>query len=227
MANNLRHCRYWDVPINPDEYSYVNSALRQGYSILTYDRLGTGNSSKPDAYDVVQSGVEIEIVRALTELARAGELLSSSSEASGASNTTLFRGYKPSKVVHVGHSYGSFMTGGLLSRYGHLSDGAILTGLLINPHLLAGVASVASFGLEFAPESDPARFSDRSSGYIVMKTLSDIQQVFLKKGSFEPELLSYAELVKQPNTVAEFLSGAQAFGQPAVDYKGPVQVSKC
>lgn len=63
--------RYWDVEINPEEYSYVDSALRHGYSILTYDRLGTGNSTKADAYDVLQAAVQIEVLRGLTELSQA------------------------------------------------------------------------------------------------------------------------------------------------------------
>ena len=49
--------RYWDIEIDPEDYSYVGSALRHGYSILTYDRLGTGNSTKADAYEVLQAGV--------------------------------------------------------------------------------------------------------------------------------------------------------------------------
>lgn len=181
---------------------------------------------------MLQTGVEIEVVRGLTELARAGELLSasrvtgstSSSSSSSPNATRDAAAYTPRKVVHVGHSYGSFMTSGLLARHGGLSDGAILTGLLSNEHLLKEV-SQAAFGLEFAAESDPVRFGDRPSGYIVQRTLSNVQQIFLKKGTFEPELLSYAELVKQPAAVGEFVSAAQAFGQPALDFTGPVQVS--
>ncbi|KAF3767924.1 hypothetical protein M406DRAFT_40675 [Cryphonectria parasitica EP155] len=216
--------RYWDVQMNPEEYSYVNSALSYGYSILTYDRLGTGKSSKPDAYDVLQAGVEIEIVRGLTELVRAGKLISSSKIVNTTGNgTTALDDYTPSKVVHVGHSYGSFMTSGLLSNYGNLSDGAILTGFLISPHLLKEVTP-ATFGFEFAPESDPARFADFLSGYVVQKTESNIQQIFLKKGSFEPEMLSYAEEIKQPAVVAELVSGAQVLAQPAVNFSGPLQI---
>lgn len=120
--------RYWDVEIKPDEYSYVKAAVDRGYSILTYDRLGTGNSTKADAYTMVQAGVEIEIVRILTELARAGKLISCAKVVgSDANGTDAMDTYVPDKVVHVGHSYGSFMTSGLLARYGNMSDGAILS----------------------------------------------------------------------------------------------------
>lgn len=219
--------RYWDVEIRPEDYSYVDSALRHGYSILTYDCLGTGNSTKADAYEVLQAGVEIEVLRGLTELSRAGNLVQSS-EVAGAScdDISWFESYTPRKVAHVGHSYGSFMTSGLLSRYGNLSDGAILTGFLINEHLLNEVGTEA-FGYEFAAESDPGRFADGASGYIVAATESNVQQIFLKKGTFEPELLHYAELVKQPNAVAELISGSQAFGRPATDFNGPLQVGEC
>lgn len=218
--------RYWDVEINPDEYSYVDSALRHGYSILTYDRLGTGNSTKADAYEVLQASVEIEVLRGLTELSRTGDLVQSS-KVVGAScdDTSTLENYTPSKIAHIGHSYGSFMTSGLLSRYGNLSDGAILTGFLINEHLLNEVGPEA-FGFEFAAQSDPIRFADRPSGYIVAATESNIQQIFLKKGTFEPELLRYAELIKQPNAVGELVSGNQAFGRPATDFNGPLQVSE-
>lgn len=127
VLTDLRH-RYWDVEIKPEEYSYVNAALEHGYSILTYDRLGTGNSTKADAYDIVQAGAEIEIVRGLTELARAGNLMPSAKVVGPFHNdTNILQGYTPSKVVHVGHSYGSFMTSGLLARYGNMSDGAVLS----------------------------------------------------------------------------------------------------
>lgn len=121
--------RYWDVEIKPEEYSYVKAAVDRGYSILTYDRLGTGNSTKADAYTMVQAGVEIEIVRTLTELARAGKLMSCAKVigSRATNNTSAMNDYVPDKVVHVGHSYGSFMTSGLLARYGNMSDGAILS----------------------------------------------------------------------------------------------------
>lgn len=139
--------------------------------------------------------------------------------------TDAIHGYAPNKIVHIGHSYGSFMTSGLLSRYGNLSNGAVLTGFLINPHLVKEVTP-AAFGYEFAPHSDPDRFADLPSGYLVQKTLSSIQQIFLKKGTFNPELLSYAERIKQPNAVGELVSGSQAFGKPATEFTGPIQVSR-
>jgi len=66
--------KYWDSDYEPENYSYVRAAVAAGYSILTYDRLGTGQSDKPDAYDVVQAPLEVEILREITLLSRAGQL---------------------------------------------------------------------------------------------------------------------------------------------------------
>lgn len=211
--------RYWDVEIDPDQYSWVDYSLAQGYSVFTYDRLGTGSSDKPDAYDVVQTDVQVEILRQLTLLLRSGKLISSSKKLGGVS--TLDR-YKPNKIIHVGHSFGTICTIGLLQVNGSISDGAILTGFLPNDQL--GGISVGTWGFEFARESDPKRFSDRGSGYIVQKTKYNVLLSFLKKGSFEPALLDYAEQIKQPNSLSEFVSIGAIFGTPAKDYKGPVQV---
>ncbi|KAF2193448.1 hypothetical protein K469DRAFT_712204 [Zopfia rhizophila CBS 207.26] len=59
--------------------------------------------------------------------------------------------------------------------------------------------------------------------YLVQATESNVQQIFLKKGSFEPELLGYAERIKQTTTVGEQLSGGVALARPATAFTGPVQ----
>lgn len=66
--------RYWDSEYEPENYSYVRAAVGAGYSVLTWDRLGTGQSDKPDAYDVVQAPLELEILREITILARSRQL---------------------------------------------------------------------------------------------------------------------------------------------------------
>ncbi|KAF5534097.1 alpha beta-hydrolase [Fusarium phyllophilum] len=169
--------RYWKPELKPEEYSYVDVALAKGYSILTYDRLGTGKSTKADGYNEVQLGLQVAILKELTVLARDGKLLKSSK---------------------VGHSFGSAATSGLLSLHGNLSDGAILTGFL--PNNQSGKVGANAFGFEFARQHDPKRFGDRPAGYAVQASLSSIQQIFLKKGSFEVEALEYAEKIKQTGT---------------------------
>jgi hypothetical protein len=38
--------RYWDSAYKPEEYSFVQAMVKEGYSVFSYDRLGTGKSEK-------------------------------------------------------------------------------------------------------------------------------------------------------------------------------------
>lgn len=169
--------RYWDVNIDPSEYSFIDAALAAGYSILTYDRLGNGQSDKPDAYSVVQAPIQLEILRGITTMARSGELLKHSKDLTGISNSTV-NGSDTSfkKIIHIGHSFGSGLTAAFLARYGNLSDAAVLTGYIPNAHMAE--VRRTSFGLEYAPQNDPTLFGDRSPGYLVPGTPSSFQTVF-------------------------------------------------
>ncbi|KAG6364144.1 hypothetical protein INS49_005742 [Diaporthe citri] len=218
--------RYWDVDVNPRENSYLDAAITQGYSLLTYDRLGAGQSDVPDdAYDVVQIPTEVEILTVLTQLARSGQLLSSSTivATNAATNTTadsFTAANPPSKIIHIGHSLGSSITSGLLARHGDLSDGSVLTGYYLNSHL--GLVNVSFFDHGFAAESAPARFSHYPSGYLLSTGPENMQKLFLRAGAFAPEMLDYVDEVKQPEAVGTYASESVVFG-PAMDFKGPLQ----
>ena len=43
-SERLISCSYWTSTYKPDEYNFVQYALDAGYSVLYYDRLGTGKS---------------------------------------------------------------------------------------------------------------------------------------------------------------------------------------
>ncbi|KAK9326637.1 hypothetical protein V1520DRAFT_358791 [Lipomyces starkeyi] len=216
--------RYWDAqpPNAVEDYSYVNAALQAGYSILTYDRLGTGKSNKPDAYKVVQAPFEVEILRGLTELARNGSLYD---YAKICGPHATFQ-----KVVHVGHSYGSFVTLGLITAHANLSDGAVATGLLPVP----GVHSPgqAWSGAEYAPQNSQRLFGDTSSGYIVIGNPSAMQTGFLSTlrdnaasiGGFEPHVLDYTFSIRATSSVGQITSSQNSsIIGPALDFTGPLQ----
>ncbi|KAM7183617.1 hypothetical protein V8F20_012556 [Naviculisporaceae sp. PSN 640] len=231
--------RYWDVEINPKEYSYVESVLSAGYSIFTYDRLGTGLSDKPDAYDIVQTSVQIEILKQLTILARSGKLVSSSKRIT--KSTPALDKFLPEKIIQVGHSFGSITVAGLISQEGQtsetttpaLADGAILTGFLISDPIKAAQIGmgpgVAGWGFEHARSFDPVAFADRRSGYLVQATKSSVHVNFFKqskgKGGFEPRLLDYSYKTRQPNTVGEFVSFPSIVAglQANRKFTGPIQ----
>jgi hypothetical protein len=65
-----------------------------------YDRLGVGQSSKPDALSVVQAPLEVEILQSLVTMVKSGYF----------SNSTF------STVIGTGHSFGSVLTQAVTSK---------------------------------------------------------------------------------------------------------------
>lgn len=203
------------------EHSYVDAAISKGYSILTFDRIGTGESEIPDAYDVVQAATEIEILAQLTAMARRGTLLSSARVVPTTDDVTVLEP-NPARIIHVGHSFGSLLILGLLNQHGDMSDGALLTGFLPGTHLAD--VKVATFEHDFAPVHDPIRFGHFPSGYIVLTSENTLQKLYFTRETLEPELLTYTEKLKQPEAVALYASNEQAFAQSGPLFKGPIQV---
>ena len=219
--------RYWDSAVEPEKYSYVNAVLNAGYSILTYDRLGTGQSSKPDGYTDVQAPAELEILRVITEMARSGKMSSYASKSTSSfdANVTF------EKIIHVGHSFGSAITYAMTAIYPNISDATVLTGFLINKEILQ--QRNTAFGAEYARENDPKLFADFGSGYVVPATPSAIQTSFFSSrvnkttgiGGFDPKLLEYAFSLRQPTPGPE-VGSANVLVLPlpgAPKYTGPVQ----
>ncbi|EEP75863.1 predicted protein [Uncinocarpus reesii 1704] len=206
--------RYWDPKLDPEKQSYVEAALREGYSILTYDRLGVGQSDHPDAYNVVQGPLEVEILRQLTLMARNGTLYDFAAKARPL-HPAFKKLAKPSKVVHVGHSFGSVLTSAFIATYGLLTDGAIITGFVPNKYLAKG--GYASF--------NAVKARDRPSGYIVCQK-SGIQTIFFAgdlKTAFTKEMLDYGDAIKQPVPIGEFASAYHILGRKGPSFKAPIQ----
>jgi pimeloyl-ACP methyl ester carboxylesterase len=210
--------RYWDPELDREKQSYVEAALKAGYSILTYDRLGVGQSDKPDAYDVVQAPLELEILRQLTLMARNGTLYTFAGKAKPA-DAAFDRLTKPSKVVHIGHSFGSVLTSAFIAKYGNLTDGAIITGFVLNKYL--GKCGMAAFAVNYAG-SPPF---NRPSGYVVCQK-SGIQNIYFAGDpdtAFTKEMLDYGDAIKQPVPIGEFASAYHIIGLEGPSLKAPVQ----
>lgn len=196
--------RYWDAELEPEKHSWVNAALRAGYPILTYDRLGAGKSDHPDAYEVVQAGLELEILRRLTEMTRKGRFHRAMGREPGG----------PLQVIHVGHSFGSFLTSAFIATYPDLSDAAVITGYVATE--LLGSVGYSPWSVKYA--------TDRSPGYVLAQK-SGIQNVFFAgdpSTAFTPKLLDYGNRIKQPVPVGELASGYKLVGLPAFNYTGPI-----
>jgi pimeloyl-ACP methyl ester carboxylesterase len=148
-------CRYWDLPYNNYNYSYVETGVRNGYATLAIDRLGIGNSSHGDPFNTIQAQAEVEALHEITQKLRRGAIQGIS--------------HRFSKIVHVGHSFGSIQSFWLSSLYPNSTDGLVLTGWSGNASFLG--ASFAAFGLHSARLNQPLRFGN-SSNEKIRKTLA-------------------------------------------------------
>jgi pimeloyl-ACP methyl ester carboxylesterase len=191
---------YWN---NAPGYSYVDYAAEQGYTTFLYDRLGTGLSDHPDATEIVQLPLQVEIAHELVQLLRAASIANHTFE----------------KVVGVGHSFGSFQTNLLTASYPKDLDAAVLTGFSNdNSGIQVGFAG---FDLTIASQALPLRFGGLSNGYLTSTSVEGTQFFYFRWPGFDPALLEIAEATKATISWGEFFVNGQ---QVAKDFTGPMTV---
>ncbi|KAF7189292.1 hypothetical protein HII31_09445 [Pseudocercospora fuligena] len=192
---------YWDFAPG---YSWVDIAAQHGFATFYYDRLGIGKSDTPDALNVVQAPLQVEIAHQLIEMLRSGHF-----------------GIDFPKVVGVGHSFGSGITQGVTTQYPQDLNATILTGFSLNT---TGQNSfLASLNLEIASVNAPYRFASASPGYLVSSTAVSQQIAFFKAPGFDPEILNLVEATKATGTIGEFFS-LGGIVAPATEYERPIAV---
>ena len=114
------------------------------YSSLSFDRLGIGNSSHGEPLNEIQIFLEIAATAQLTQMLRNGTF-------PGVNHTF-------SKVVHVGHSFGSAQTYALASMYPNITDGIVLTGFSMNESFVNPFIAGGNF--QQANRNQPLRFGN-------------------------------------------------------------------
>ena len=128
----LTSLRYWDLSFNNYNYSYVNYATDHfGYCTLAFDRLSIGNSSHGEPLNEIQSFLEVAATVQLTQMLRNGTFPNV--------NHTF------TKVVHVGHSFGSAQTYSLANMYPNITDAIVLTGFSMNSSFVPFFAAGGNF----------------------------------------------------------------------------------
>lgn len=199
---------YWDLPYNSFNYSYIDVAVDQyGFSTLSIDRLGIGNSSIADPLSIIQLPAELSAIYELTLMLRSGSL------------PNVDRAF--SKIVHVGHSLGSILSYNLAAMDPTASDGLILTGFSQDDAYIDATFDI--WAPELARNNQPKRFGDLPTGYLTWANASSNERTFLYPGFFDPGILQFSESTKEPFTTGEALTLG---GSPstAPDFTGPVQV---
>ncbi|KAF2757450.1 alpha/beta-hydrolase [Pseudovirgaria hyperparasitica] len=194
---------YWDYAPG---YSYVDAAIDKGFATFNYDRLGTGLSTHPDAIQTTQAPLELAIAAQLVQKLRAGAI-----------GTTQF-----SKVVAVGHSFGSIISQALSATAPHLLDAVVLTGFSTNTSGLA--AFTLGLDLSIASGVAPYRFAQLSNGYIAAGTPAAFQTGFFTAPGFDARIVqeSYST-AGDASAIGELFTQA-AISKPAANFTGPVAI---
>jgi len=193
---------YWDWAPG---YSYVDAAVQNGYGAFFYDRLGVGKSNKSDGLNVVQTPLEVEIAHNLASMLREG----------------MFAQTNFSKVVGVGHSFGSIISQAVTAMYPNALDAAVLTGFSGNSTAVPTFISAGN--LQIASQNQPYRFSGFNNSYMVTESVIGNQIQFFRAPNFDPLVLVEANANKGTVTIGEFFS-LMASTMPAKNYTNPVAV---
>jgi pimeloyl-ACP methyl ester carboxylesterase len=172
---------YWDFPVQPQKYSYLERASNAGYAVFAIDRIGVGNSDRPaDANAVtVQSGAYI-----LHQLAQ------------GLRNGTIGGTAFP-KVMLTAHSLGAAMSIYEAATYADV-DGLIISGQLhqTNPliYTLLGNFYPAQLDPKFASAGLPA-------GYFT--TVPNTRAAMFYSTHAADDVIAQDEALKQTVTLGE------------------------
>jgi pimeloyl-ACP methyl ester carboxylesterase len=209
--------RYWDWPIDPSNYSYVDVATDTfGYTTFSIDRLCAGNSTLADPYAICQAQAETAIIDALTTLIRRGTL----------------PGLGSRPIVHVGHSFGSVLTYLLASQFPNNTDGIVLTGYSSDLAAFSG-ATLGGFGLRTAASNLPSEFGSLDPGYLINNDIFNVRYLFLYPLFVTQENVEAVEQFKQPfalgelSTVASTVELADRFTGPALVLTGREDIIFC
>ena len=163
---------YWDWPIDPALYAYVDKTLQAGRATFDYDRLGTGASSHPPSTSLTISS-EAYVLHQIVGWLRAS------------------LGFD--QVNLIGHSLGSVISIQEAGTY-HDVTRVVVTGLLHVPGVGAGFASTLA-SLLYPAALDPQFVLDGlDPGYLT--TLPGDRASDFYAPSADPAVVSYDEAHK-------------------------------
>jgi pimeloyl-ACP methyl ester carboxylesterase len=187
LSGNTYGSVYWDFPYRPEQYSYVHWMTDAGYVTLSVDRIGIGQSSRPLSTFVNMDSNAWVIEQVAAKLA----------------NGTL-AGVPFSKVVLVGHSYGSAV-GMLAATRSAAVDGLIVSGMLHG----AGYGLLMN-ALAMYPAQLDSRFSGQSLPLGYLTSQPGQRGVFYWAPGAEPAVIAADEATKETMTPEE--SATQELG---------------
>ncbi|KAI0445827.1 alpha/beta-hydrolase [Xylaria telfairii] len=172
---------YWRPTFKDSkEYSFIDAALGAGYSVISYDRIGVGSSSKVNALEDAQFQVQTAVLNSLIDYAH---------------NTM-----NATKIGLVGHSYGAYLTAASASQRN--VDAIILTGFSANFSFFGPF--VAGAGFRVAKMQDPVRWGALDSAYLTSSDLYAETYTYYREPYFEHRVAEWSYNVgSEPFSVAE------------------------
>lgn len=199
--------RYWDPSFRPELYSYVAAATERGYVTVNLDRLGYGQSTRPEGR-VLTFELGAEALNRVIDAIEGGEL-----------------GFEPGPIILNGHSMG-----GIVAE--HVAGGDTrIAGLIVSGLANTPVGQDDDDGDEdggppaaataFVPATMDPRFAetDWADGYMV--TAPGVRtQIFHAPGAIEEGIKNLEEELSETVAFGELLSVMRG-GDQIPQFDGP------
>jgi pimeloyl-ACP methyl ester carboxylesterase len=200
---------YWDFPdptAGSDRYSFVGHAIAAGYATLSLDRIGTGSSSHPLLGTLVDEDANAWTLHQVIAALRAGRVPAPAT------------GERVSRVVLVGHSYGSIAAWLLASEFPADANGVILSSAThgLTPLGLLNAATNAWPAALDPGLQPPVLLPD----YLTSRP-GTRYDLFYAPASVDPAVVQRDEETKQTVTAGELATLVPALARP-VDIRVPV-----
>lgn len=172
---------YWDLPYQPERYSYQRDMARHGYATFAVDRLGTGQSTKPPSVTMLDSVEAVSIHQVVGHL-RAGRV----------------GGVRFDRVILVGHSVGAGLVTLEAATY-HDVDGVILAA---TTHLASPVELAKGLAFHVHPVTlDPQlRKYGSDPGYVTTRP-GGREPLFYETSNADPQVIAADEATKDQTAV--------------------------
>lgn len=176
---------YWDLPYQPENYSYVAAANQAGYATLNIDRLGVGDSYHPHSALVTLEN-NASAVHQVIQVLRSGGL-----------GGTAFQ-----KVVLVGHSYGSLVSFLTAGRYQGV-DALVATGASHQIHVVNVITRLVA---PSGPATLDPKFASSGLDLGYLTTRPGARPVFHNMQNTDLAVIALDEQLKQTGTAVELIT---------------------
>ena len=181
---------YWNWPVDPDLYSYVDKTLAAGRATFDYDRIGTGASSHPVSTEITIY-TEAYVLHQIVGWLRSD------------------LGYR--QVNSIGHSLGSVIAIQEAGSYRDVSR-LVVTGLLHVPGVGLGFAS--TLGSLLYPAIDDPAFTALNLDLGYLTTIPGDRAADFYSSSADPAVVAYDEAHKDVVPLTDLATLATTWALP-------------